>query len=88
MLGFFDGLRPFSFALRLWKATENQSEWVINGCERGEGGSGGGWREPLSCGNKVNGRGFFGWLVVDKRIFSQMMKQGLTGKDKRQAKMR
>ena len=52
MLGFFDGLRLFSFALRLWKATENQSEWVINGCERGEGGSGGGLREPRSCGNR------------------------------------
>ena len=52
MLGFFDGLRHFIFALRLWKAAGNQSEWVINGCERGEGGSGGGWREPLSCGNR------------------------------------
>ena len=48
-LGFFDRLRLFIFALRLWKAAGNQSEWVINGSERGEGGSGG---EPLSCGSR------------------------------------
>ena len=52
MLGFFNRLRLLIFALRLWKAAGNQSEWVINGCERGEGGSGGGLREPLSCGNR------------------------------------